>query len=79
MVSRIIRCVYPTTNAKYRAFSGTIPLGITPLKDPNTIKPLCHIHLKYPNPVVATTCFYSLAAIGVAINGVPFIQPIRRS
>lgn len=68
---------YPTTNAKYEAFSGTTTFGnYTFKKNPNTISLTNAYTFKIPlNPVVATThASTPLAAIGVAINGVPLFN-----
>ena len=67
---------YPTSNAKYEAFSGTTFGGNTFNKNPNTISTTLAFTFKIPlNPVVASShAATPLGAIGVSINGVPFFN-----
>lgn len=67
---------YPTTNAKYEAFSGTTFGGNTFRKNPNTISLTNSFTFKIPlNPVVATThASTPMGPIGVSINGVPLFN-----
>lgn len=64
---------YPTTNALYKAFSGTTPLGFEFKKNPNVIATQS-LTFKIPlKPVVANNhAATPLGAIGVALNGVAF-------
>lgn len=67
---------YPTTNAKYEAFSGTTFGGETFKKNPNVISLTNAFTFKIPlNPVMSNThASTSLGAIGVAVNGVPLFN-----
>ncbi|WPR72841.1 YHYH protein [Flavobacterium sp. NG2] len=67
---------YPTTHAKYEAFSGTTFGGATFRQNPNTISLTNSFTFKIPlNPAVATTHSSTpMGAIGVSINGVPLFN-----